>query len=73
MWHSSCFRKLGFRSEHGRNAALNIEPMHLGIYITNLGLIFLSCIAFCIVAFGLLPMALLHGFTWLVSRCTGRV
>jgi hypothetical protein len=38
----------------------------------DLGLIFFGCIAFCILCFGLVPMALQHGFVYIVRRWTGR-
>ena len=38
----------------------------------DLGLLFFGCVLFCIVIFGLLPMALQYGFVWLVRRWTGR-
>lgn len=60
---------LAFESEHGRHAA---PARTLLIQALDLGLVVVASAAFCIMCFGLLPMALQHGFVWLVHRWTGR-
>ena len=60
---------LAFESEYGRHAA----PARLWlVQAFELGLVLLGSIAFCIVVFGLVPMALQLGFAWLARRWTGR-
>ncbi|WP_282269891.1 hypothetical protein [Stenotrophomonas sp. PS02298] len=38
----------------------------------ELGLLFFGCILFCVIIFGLLPMAVQYCFVWMVRRWTGR-
>ena len=60
---------LAFESEYGRHTA---PARSLLIQAFDLGLIVVASAAFCILCFGLLPMALQHGFVWLMRRWTGR-
>jgi hypothetical protein len=56
------------RSEYAHPAA-QVRPLVL--LAMDVGLVFLGSIAFCIVVFGLLPMALQYAFVWCVRRWTG--
>jgi len=60
---------LAWRSEYSRNSG---PPSSFLSQAFDLGLVFLASIAFCILFFGLLPMAVQHGFVWVVRRWTGR-
>lgn len=60
---------LAFRSEYSR---LPVPARSLLAQAFDLGLAFSGSIAFCIFFFGHLPMAVQHGFIWLVRRWTGR-
>lgn len=60
---------VAFESEYGRHAA-SARPLLAQAF--DLGLVLLGGIAFCIVFFGLVPMAIQHVFVWLVRRWTGR-
>ena len=60
---------LAFESEYGRHAAPARSWL---VQAFELGLVLLGSIAFCIVVFGLVPMALQLGFAWLARRWTGR-
>lgn len=60
---------LAFESEYGRHAA---QARSLLMQAFDLGLVMVASVVFCILCFGLLPMALQHGFVWLVRRWTGR-
>ena len=60
---------VAFESEYGHHAA---PERSLLIQVLDLGLVLVASVAFCIFCFGLLPMALQHGFVWLVRRWTGR-
>ena len=59
---------LALESEHGRQA---VPARSLLIQALDLGLFVVASVVFCILCFGLLPMALQHGFVWLVRRWTG--
>ena len=60
---------LAFASEYGRHAA---PARSLLFQALDLGLVVVASVGFCIFCFGLLPMALQHGFVWLMRRWTGR-
>jgi len=63
------FGELALRSEHGRLPDTSRSLLLIGL---DLGSLFVASVGFCIVFFGLLPMAILHGFVWLMRRWTGR-
>ncbi|MBX3712245.1 MAG: hypothetical protein KF800_09825 [Lysobacter sp.] len=58
-----------WRSEYSRNPG---PPPSLFSLAFDLGLVFIASVAFCILFFGLLPMAVQHCFVWAVRRWTGR-
>lgn len=58
-----------FRSEYGRVAT---HSRSLITQAFDLGFLFIGSVLFCIVFFGLLPMAFQYGFIWVVRRWTGR-
>jgi len=60
---------VAFESEYGRHAA---PERSLLIQALDLGLVVVASAAFCILCFGLVPLALQHGFVWLVRHWTGR-
>ncbi|MFT3668780.1 MAG: hypothetical protein QM795_09425 [Pseudoxanthomonas sp.] len=60
---------LAFESEYGRHAT---PTRSLLMQALDLGLVVVASVVFCILCFGLLPMALQQGFVWLVRRWTGR-
>jgi hypothetical protein len=60
---------LAFESEYGSHAAPARSWL---VQAFELGLVLLGSIAFCILVFGLVPMALQLGFVWLARRWTGR-
>ncbi|WP_162375217.1 hypothetical protein [Pseudoxanthomonas sangjuensis] len=60
---------LAWRSEYSRNPS---PPPSFLSQAFDLGLVFFASVAFCILFFGLLPMAVQHVFVWAVRRLTGR-
>ena len=60
---------LAFRSDYSHIPGQSRPLFAMAI---DLGLMFFASIAFCILFFGLLPMAVQQGFVWLVRRWTGR-
>ena len=54
---------------HGRTPAPSRPLLAMSL---DLGLIFIGCMAFCILFFGLVPMAVQHAFVYVVRRWTGR-
>ena len=59
--------------------AIRSERVHAGpgpiftvAAVTDFAAMFAGSVIFCIVVFGLVPMAVQHGFVWFVRRWSGR-
>lgn len=60
---------LAFRSEYQRFPTYSRPLIAQAL---DVGVLFFGSVLFCVVVFGLLPMALQYCFIWVVRRWTGR-